>query len=343
MNDYSKYANKGLTGLVNLGNTCYLNSCMQILSHCYPLNELLQDSIDNNKINNILDTVLLVEWNNLRKLMWSNNCIISPNRYVNAVQKISLKKNRELFTGFIQNDFPEFLIFLLECFHNSLKRDVDMKIKGTIKNDTDKLAKKCYETIKIHFNNNYSEIINKFYGVQVTRIQSLKDNNLLSSATDPYCLVSLSISKVTNNIYDCLDNYCEDEIMKDDNAWFNDDTKSYENVNKNIKFWSLPEILIIDLKRFDNNMKKISKKIDVPLTDLDLSKYVIGYNNTSYVYDLFGVCNHMGSSFSGHYTAYIKNANSNWYEFNDQVITNIDRNKVITNNAYCFFFIKKQK
>ena len=91
------------------------------------------------------------------------------------------------------------------------------------------------------------------------------------------------------------------------------------------------------------NMKKISKKIDVPLTDLDLSKYVIGYNNTSYVYDLFGVCNHMGSSFSGHYTAYIKNANSNWYEFNDQVITNIDRNKVITNNAYCFFFIKKQK
>ena len=39
----------------------------------------------------------------------------------------------------------------------------------------------------------------------------------------------------------------------------------------------------------------------------------------------------------------LKNSNNNWYEFNDQVITNIDRNKVITNNAYCFFFIKKHK
>jgi ubiquitin carboxyl-terminal hydrolase 8 len=37
----SKYNDKGLTGLCNLGNTCYINSCMQILSHCYELNEVI--------------------------------------------------------------------------------------------------------------------------------------------------------------------------------------------------------------------------------------------------------------------------------------------------------------
>ena len=341
MSDYSKYANKGLTGLVNLGNTCYLNSCMQILSHCYPLNEILEDRVTNNQINDVVDSVLLVEWNNLRQLMWSKNCVISPNRYVNAVQKISKQKNRELFTGFIQNDFPEFLVFLLDCFHNALKRDVDMKIKGSVKTDMDKLAKKCYETLKTHFDNDYSDIINKFYGVQITQIMSMDDQISLSIATEPYCLISLPVTQATNSIYDCLDEYCSSELMTGDNAWYNDKSKTYQDVKKSIKFWNLPEILVIDLKRFDNNLKKISKRIDVPTTNLDLSKYVTGYNNAQYVYHLFGVSNHMGSAFSGHYTAYIKNANKNWYEFNDQVITNLDEKKVVTNNAYCFFFIKK--
>lgn len=341
MNDYSKYANKGLSGLVNLGNTCYLNSCMQILSHCYPLNEIIDKYIDTNKINDNIDSILLVEWNNLRKLMWSKNCIISPNRFVNTVQKISKEKNRELFTGFIQNDFPEFLIFLLDSFHNSLKRNVDIKIRGEVKNDTDKLAKKCYETLKIYFNNDYSDIINRFYAVQITKIISIDTSNDLSVATEPYCLISLPINKMCNSLYDCLDEYCKFEELSGDNKWYNEETKLYQDVKKNICFWNLPDILIIDFKRFDNNMKKITKHIDVPINDLDLSKYVIGYNSNKYVYNLFGVCNHMGSVFSGHYTAHIKNANNNWYQFNDQIISNISEKQVITNNAYCFFFIKK--
>ena len=35
--------------------------------------------------------------------------------------------------------------------------------------------------------------------------------------------------------------------------------------------------------------------ITTPLTDLDLSKYVYGYNSKDYIYDLFGTGNHSGS------------------------------------------------
>ena len=45
-----KYGGKGLTGLANLGNTCYLNSCMQIISHTYMFNNFL-DSDYKTKLN----------------------------------------------------------------------------------------------------------------------------------------------------------------------------------------------------------------------------------------------------------------------------------------------------
>ena len=47
-----------------------------------------------------------------------------------------------------------------------------------------------------------------------------------------------------------------------------------ENCTKAIKFWNLPDILVITLKRFENERKKIQKMIDFPLTNLDLRKYV---------------------------------------------------------------------
>ena len=68
-----KYGGKGLTGLANLGNTCYLNSCMQIISHTYMFNNFL-DSDYKTKLNKKPESVLLVEWDKLRKLMWSENC-----------------------------------------------------------------------------------------------------------------------------------------------------------------------------------------------------------------------------------------------------------------------------
>ena len=89
--------------------------------------------------------------------------------------------------------------------------------------------------------------------------------------------------------------------------------------------------------------RKIQKQIQFPLENLDLSKYVSGYKPKSYVYDLYGICNHSGSSLGGHYTAYVKNANDKWYEFNDTRVTEVKESNIITNKAYCLFYRKKIK
>ena len=65
MENYKQYENKGLTGLANVGNTCYLNSCMQILSHTYILNDFLNKENYKKKLNKIPDSILLLEWDKL--------------------------------------------------------------------------------------------------------------------------------------------------------------------------------------------------------------------------------------------------------------------------------------
>ena len=336
----SKYNNKGLTGLCNLGNTCYINSCMQILSQCYELNEV----IDLHE-QNISETkgLILKEWKQLKDLIWSKNCIISPNRFINAIQTVAALKKCDLFTGYAQNDLPEFLIFIFDCFHEALERKVYITVDGKTENDLDELAKTCYEMIKTTYANNYSEIIDLFFGIHVSLIITNDNSNkILSIKPEPFSTINLPIPLDNNkcSIYDCFDLYTSYEFLEGSNAWLNEKTNTKQDVVKTIKFWSLPNILVVDFKRFTNANRKITNIIHTPLLGLDLSKYVIGYNREKYIYELFGICNHNGESQGGHYTAYIKNSNQKWYQFDDTDVTEISESQLITSKGYCYFYRK---
>ena len=336
---------KGLTGLANMGNTCFINTCIQVLSHTHELNTFLDsDTCQNNMNKKIVDTILLKEWNNLRKLMWSQNCIIEPSRFIQIIQGVAKHKKRELFTGYMQNDVSEFLLFLIDCFHNSVSRPVTMNIKGESKTKTDTLAVSVYNMIKNMYSTEYSEIWNMFYGMHVSEIVSVDGKEIISQRPEPFFNISLPIlhELKTPTLTQCLDNYVLGEVLSGENAWFNEKTGTKQDITKRIRYWSFPKILCIDLKRIDSLNKKRHTLVEFPLVDLSLEKYVIGYNSKSFVYDLYGVCNHHGTAMGGHYTAYIKGSNNTWYEFNDTRITilqNIDQ--IVSPKAYCLFYRKK--
>ena len=340
------YRNKGLTGLTNLGNTCFVNSCIQILSHTYELNDFLNKQTYKKRLQKKYESTLLLEWDSLRQLMWSENCIVSPGKFINTIHKLAQIKGVDIFTGYSQNDLPEFLLFVIDCFHTSLSREVNMSISGTVSNSTDKIAVDCFEMIKRMYAKEYSEVWNMFYGIHVSQITTMDTNEVLSSSPEPYFMINLSIplNNKSPTLIDCFNLYVEGETLDGENAWFNESTGSKQDVKKKISYWSMPNILVLDLKRINavNHNNKNQILVDFPLTDLDLSKYVIGYKKESYVYDLYGICNHSGGTFGGHYTAFVKNANGKWYHFNDTSVNEVTNTKdLITPRAYCFFYRKK--
>jgi ubiquitin C-terminal hydrolase len=197
--------------------------------------------------------------------------------------------------------------------------------------------------IKKMYAKEYSEIWNMFYGIHVSQIISLESGEVLSLSPEPYFMINLSIplNNKTPSLMDCFDLYVEGETLEGDNAWFNEKTGLKQNVKKCITYWSLPKILVIDIKRINavNHNNKNQILIDFPMTNLDLSKYVIGYNKESYKYDLYGIVNHMGGVSGGHYTAFIKNANDKWYHFNDTNVNEVTNlNELISPKAYCLFY-----
>jgi ubiquitin carboxyl-terminal hydrolase 8 len=338
------YQNKGLSGLANLGNTCFINSCMQILSHTYELNDFLEKESYKKKLKNKVDSILILEWDNLRKIMWGSNCIISPGKFLQSVQKVAQVKGLEMFTGYSQNDLPEFLLFIIDCFHNSLSREIKMTISGTPENETDKIAIMCFEMIKNMYSKEYSEIWNIFYAVHVSEISNLETGEKLRTTPEPYFMIDLPIpeNNKSPSLIDCFNYYVQGEVLEGENAWYNEETKMKTNIRKKILFWSFPNILVIDFKRFNNRFQKNQVLITFPFDNLDLSHYVIGYKKDIYKYELYGVCNHSGGTQGGHYTAYIKNANGKWYHFNDTNVTEVGLiESIISPKAYVLFYRRK--
>ena len=353
-----KYKNKGLSGLANLGDTCFINALLQIISHTYELNELLDGDGYKSKLNKCVESELLSSWDELRLLMWSENCTISPGGFIHAIRKISKIKKNHMFSTISQNDMPEFLTFLFDIFHTALKRKVTMTIDGNPKNKRDKMAKMCYEMMQKEYTENYSEILNMFYGIHVSTLTSVSvaksNDEYLSIRPEPFMVISLPIPSEAPlkqdhiSLMDCFDLNCESELMEGDNAWFNETLGKKQNVYKRLVYWSLPEIMVIDIKRFEYNPEtdsfvKNQSNIKIPIENVSFSKYVEGYNKDSYVYDLYGICNHHGDEKFGHYTSTIKTADSRWFNFNDSAVKEISikGSEIIGNTPYCLFYRKK--
>jgi ubiquitin C-terminal hydrolase len=311
-----------------------MNSVLQIFAQIYELNIVFNDESKMRKLLNTYDSHLLVEWDKLRRQMNSSNHPINPTSFLQALHQVSLHKKNGQFQGFNQNDVSEFILFVVDCFHEALSRKVNMQIEGNVRSKADSISRQCFETMKQLYENQYSEIIDIFYGMQISELQMESNIRIIPES---FFILHLPIPLRENpTLNDCLNLYLEKEMLDGENGIYDESVNKKMSAIKRIQIWNFPKVFVIVLKRFLPSYKGQHKKNQI-FVDFPVDEWTISTQS----YQLFGVCNHSGSTLGGHYTCFVKNETQNWFHCNDTIVEPInDLSSIVTPKAYCLFYRK---
>tara|TARA_B100001287_G_C22619108_1_gene499085 strand:- start:20 stop:1024 length:1005 start_codon:yes stop_codon:yes gene_type:complete len=327
--------NAGNKGLRNLGNTCYMNSALQCLSHLltfHPHNEKYFKQCKG------IDDCLMKEWFEFQRQMWSNegSNIISPIELLKCFQR-ECNERDYYFLNFNQNDVDEFLTLFLDLLHQGISRKVKISYNKTIMDEGDKIIVKSLDTWKRFYENDYSYIVENFHS-QLLSLTTCPLCEYYTSNHDPIQVISLEIPENGKTLKDCFKKYTDRFVLDDDNLWECDKCKQKVKSEKKLMLWKTSDILIILLKRYKNGQKN-NKYIEYPLT-LSLNKFNMNYGTkkkNSYSLQSFAV--HDGGLGGGHYYAICKNPlDKKWREYNDSNVTLIDNDDVKGYVPYLFFY-----
>ena len=140
---------------------------------------------------------------------------------------------------------------------------------------------------------------------------------------------------------ECLQTYSQPETLEGDNAYTCSTCNMKTTSTKTISLASVPETLIIQLKRFIYNKKNLRHEKMDHTVDFPMNNLCIDRENQTINYDLIGVIHHSGSIQGGHYTASVKSLTDNkWYYCNDSSITPITPKLIHKKTAYLLFYQK---
>ncbi|XP_067999824.1 ubiquitin carboxyl-terminal hydrolase 8 isoform X3 [Melanerpes formicivorus] len=331
-----------LTGLRNLGNTCYMNSILQCLCNAphladYFNRNLYQDDINRSNFLGHKGEVA-EEFGVIMKALWTGQYkYISPRDF-----KITIGKINDQFAGYSQQDSQELLLFLMDGLHEDLnKADNRKRYKEENNDHLDDFRAAELAWLK-HKQLNESIIVALFQGQFKSTVQCLTCHKK-SRTFEAFMYLSLPLASTSKcTLQECLRLFSKEEKLTDNNRFYCSHCKTRRDSLKKIEIWKLPPVLLVHLKRFsyDGRWKqKLQTSVDFPLETLDLSQYVIGPKNNLKRYNLFSVSNHYGGLDGGHYTAYCKNASKQrWFKFDDHEVSEISASSVKSSAAYILFY-----
>ena len=302
----------GLTGLINTtGNTCFLNTAIQMLSHTPGMIEITENWIHQQPKLRVVykehpQLHIIQEWITIYTKIWEQNQIINPSRFVKCIQLLAhLNKNIELTNMAEQHDVNEVIVFIIEEMHKNLSEKED---------DSDVITQ-------------------MFFGSRTTQIH--KEGKTTNSKAEVFSLWTIPLHPNETFV---------ENIRRTGGISYIEGVKSDINPSLTVTchtrtaILKLPRIVIFCIIRYNAGVNSI----DLPET-IDMREFITFSEDKNiekdYIYRLYATCIHTGNLHSGHYVAIIRN-NEKWVCINDSTIHNISDEQARKCIPYCVIYQK---
>ncbi|XP_043554626.1 ubiquitin carboxyl-terminal hydrolase 33 isoform X2 [Chiloscyllium plagiosum] len=125
--EYDDMKTRGLTGLKNIGNTCYMNAALQALSNCPPLTLFFLEC--GGLVQTVKKPALSKSYQKLMAEIWHKN---RPSYVVPTSLFQGIKTVNPMFRGYSQQDAQEFLRCLMDQLHEELKEQIVEQIEDAV-------------------------------------------------------------------------------------------------------------------------------------------------------------------------------------------------------------------
>jgi len=287
-----------MKGFINIGNTCYLNSGLQLIIRIKEIHNIInnyrnQDD-DLDKVIKFFD----IYYNDSEALLLSNSSLMNerdnnmdPREIKNIINKTS-----GIFNGYNQEDSEEFINYFIDFLDEKCNR-INVLNKNPIK--------KLLETT-----------INK--SIKCKALNCLKISNTIENLPIINLAIISEDLKKLDTLDKCLIEFLKREKLDNDNKYFCENCNKLRIASKRSEIKSMPNNIIFSLKRY-NRRNKNNIEVDMPLE----------WNG----YNLQGIVYHSGGISGGHYI-YIGKEENEWYIFNDSCINKLNVNQLNQLNQY---------
>jgi ubiquitin C-terminal hydrolase len=333
---------KGIVGIQNMGNTCYCNSTLQLIRACPEWTLLcltrnfeaeFGETVDPNK-------KILLAYQDILKSLWSAHrpAYVRPLGFISEVRKAVQNTVYESFGFPVQNDSHEYMVYLLDHFHEALK--IERVYNEILILDSDSPIEKMQKMAANGWNKfvskNNSAVVDLFFGMMRKTIHCTNCQNLtyqwevFNSIKVP-CEGATFQDWIRSEVREAsyIEGYSCDKCKE----------KCIARIYSHI--WHLPQCLIITLRRFHPNGNKNMTMCPYKGESISFEEFFadeVPNVNKMRSYDLCSISDHHGTHLGGHYTAQFKHPISlNWWWFDDESTKPMDGPQFSTANYIMLF------